>query len=88
MEVHRVEQRNQIIDIMVIKIYIDNNVVEFDPSENTFKANLYRVVGVLTIRAPMLICLLNVSLHNWLLQINHRTPSAQLIWITIISIKV
>ena len=37
MAVQRVKQRNQIIDIMVIKIYIDNNVVEFDPSEKSFK---------------------------------------------------
>ena len=73
---------------MVMKICIANTVVEIEPSEKTFKENLYRGGGVFTLGTPLLIRLQNVSLHPWLLQRNHRVPSAQLIWITIISIKV
>ena len=43
---------------------------------------------MLTLGAPLLIQLIKVSLHTCLLQFNHRTPSAQLIWITIISISI
>ena len=43
---------------------------------------------MLTLGAPFLIQLIKVSLHTCLLQFNHRTPSAQLIWITIISISI
>ena len=69
-----------------MNIYITNVVVEVDPSAKKFKENLYRREGVLTIGAPFLICLLNVSLQLWLLKGNHRTPPSQLRWITIISI--
>ena len=87
MAVQEVEWTNQIIDIIVIKICIANTVVEFDPSANNFKENLYRGGGVLTLGAPLLIRLMNVSIHPCLLQCNHRTPSAQLICITTIYIK-
>ena len=72
---------------MAMKICITNNVVEFDPSEKTFKENLYIGGGVLTLGAPLLIPLMNVSFQPWMLQCNHRTTSNQLIWITTISIK-
>ena len=42
---------------------------------------------MLKIGLPLLIHVMNVSLQTKLLQYNHRTTSAQLIWITIISIK-
>ena len=42
---------------------------------------------MLTLGTPLLIRLLNASLQPWLLQWNYRTLPAQLIWITIISIK-
>ena len=42
---------------------------------------------MLTLGAQLLICLLNVSLQPWILQCNYITPSSQLIWIKIISIK-
>ena len=70
-----------------MKIFIENTVVEFDPSAKTFKENLYKGGGGLTIGAPFLIRLLDVSLQHWLIQFNHRTPAAQIILITTISIK-
>ena len=75
------------IDTTVMNICIANTMVEFDPSAKPFKENLYREGGILTIGAPLLILLLNVSLQHWLLQSNHKTASDQLIWITTISIK-
>ena len=41
-EVQEVYRTNQIKDITLMKIYVTNTVVEFDPSEKTFKQNLYR----------------------------------------------
>ena len=70
-----------------MKICITNTVVEVDPSAMFFKENLHRGGGVLTLEAPLLINLLNVYLQPWILKLNHRTPSAQLIFTTIISIK-
>ena len=88
MELQEVEWSNQIIDTTVMNIYIANNGVEFEPSANTFKENLYKGGGgVLTLGAPLLISLLSVSLHTWLLQCNQRTPPSKLIWRTKISIK-
>ena len=73
-----------------MKTCVTNTAVEVDPPKNnkTFNENLYRGVGVLSLGAPFLISLLNVSLYLWLLQCNHITPSTQTIWIKIISIKV
>ena len=81
-------EKKQIIDITLMKICITNTVVEVDPSAKTFKENLYRGGGVLILVAPLLIRLQYFPLQPWLLQCNHRTPSAQLICITIISINV
>ena len=65
MVLQEVERTNQIIYIMVMNIYIANNVVEFDPSASNFKENLYRGGGVLTLGSPLLIRLVNVSLQLW-----------------------
>ena len=63
-----------------MKVCITNTVVEVDPSAKTFKENLYIGGGVLTIGAPLIIRLHSVSLQTRLLQCNHITLSAQLIW--------
>ena len=52
------------------------------------KESLYIGGGVLTLGSPLLIRLLKVSLQTCLLQCNHRTPSAELRHITIISISI
>ena len=85
MELQEAELTNQIIYIMVMKICISNNVVEFDPSEKTLKENLYRGGVVLTLGYPLIIRLLNVYLQPWILKFNHITPSYQLTLITTIS---
>ena len=72
---------------MVMQIYISNNLFEFYHAEKTFKENIYRGAGVLTLGSPLVIRLQNVSLHPWLIQLNHRAPSDQLIWITKIYIN-
>ena len=54
------DEKKQIIDIMVIKIFIENSEVEFGPSANTFNENLYIGGLVLTLGTPLLILLLNV----------------------------
>ena len=87
MPVQEVEETNEIIDITAMKICNTNNAVEFDPSAKTFKENNYKGGGVLTLGEPLLIRLLNVYLQTWILQFNHSTSSAQIIWIIIISIK-
>ena len=71
-----------------MKICITNTVIEVDPSAKMFKENLYIGGGILTLGASLLISLLEVSLQTCLLQCNHRTPSAQLIWITIMYISI
>ena len=81
------EQTNKIIDIRQMNFCITDTAVEFDLSENTLKENLYIGGGILTLGETLLILLLNLYLQTWLLQCNRRTPSAQIIWITIISIK-
>ena len=82
------EWKKHIIYITVMKIWISNTMVDFYLSEKTFKEKLYKGGGVLTLGAPLLIRLQSVSLQPWLLQLDHRTPPAQLIWKTIIYIKV
>ena len=87
MIVQELERTNHIINTKEMKIWVTNTAVEIDPSANTFKENLNRRRGVLSLGAPLLICLLNVSLQPWIIQYNNRTPSDQIIRITIISIK-
>ena len=70
-----------------MNICIANTVVEFDPSEKTFNENLYIGREVLIIGDPLLTRLQCFSIQLLILQYNHRTPAAQIIWITIISIK-
>ena len=72
---------------MVIKICISNTVVEFYPLEKMFMEKLYRGGGVLTLGAPLLIRHQNVFLQTLIIQRNHKSPSAQHICITKISIK-
>ena len=88
MSVQEVEWKIYIIDIVVMKIFISNTVVGvYTSGGGAFKENLYRVGGLLTLGAPLLLHLLNVSLNPLLIQCNHRTPSAQLRWIKIIYIE-
>ena len=71
-----------------MKICTTNTAVEFDPSEKKmFKENLYRGGGVLALGFPLLILMQSVSLNPWLLRYNHITPSAQLIWIIISTLR-
>ena len=56
--------KTQIIYIMVTKIFITNNVVEFVPSEKISNENIYRGGGVLTLGALLLIHLMNVTLMD------------------------
>ena len=55
MTVQEVDQTNKIIDIRAMNICVINTAVEVEPSEKTFKENLYRGGGVLTLGAPLLI---------------------------------
>ena len=72
-----------------MSICIDNTVVEFGPSaKKTFNENLYRGGLVFTLRASLLVRLMNATLHTSLLKFNHITPSNKLIWLTITSIKI
>ena len=59
-----------------MNICVTNTAVEVDPSAKTFKQNIYRQGGVLKLGGPLLIRFLNYSLQPWLLQYNHRIPSA------------
>ena len=90
MKVHEVEQKTQIIYIKEIKICVTNTAVKVEPTtkNKTFKENLCRGGGVLVLGAPVSMRFLNLSLHSWILQCNHRTPSTQIIWITVISISI
>ena len=72
---------------MLMKICITNTVVEFEPSAKSFKEKLYIGGGVLKLGVPLLIILHNVYLQTWPIQRNHRSPSAQITWITTISTR-